>query len=82
MGEDIMGAADYLRVELHHTAANEMVTKLDDFLRRRSKISLVIPDAEVRSSDGLAEVAQILFGDRAGEKLIEHFGPDFQPALV
>lgn len=82
MGKDIMGAADYLRVELHHTAANEMVTKLDDFLRRRSKISLVTPDAEVRSSDGLAEVAQILFGDRAGDKLTEHFGPDFEPALV
>ncbi len=82
MGQDIMGAADYLRVELHHTAANEMVTKLDDFLRRRSKISLVIPDTEVRASDGLNEVAQILFGDRAGDKLTEHFGPDFQPALV
>ena len=82
MAEDIMGAADYLRVELHHTAANEMVTRLDDFLRRRSKISLVTPDAEVRSSDGLAEVAQILFADQAGAKLVEHFGADFQPVTV
>ena len=78
MGEDIMGAADYLRVELRHTATNEMVTKLDDFLRRRSKISLVIPDAEVRSSDGLGEVAQMLFGSGAEAKLQEHFGAGFE----
>lgn len=77
MAEDIMGAADYLRVELRHTAANEMVTRLDDFLRRRSKISLVIADADIRTSPGLAEVAEILFGEKADEKLAEHFGPDF-----
>jgi glycerol-3-phosphate dehydrogenase len=82
MAEDIMGAADYLRVELHHTAANEMVTRLDDFLRRRSKIALVTRDEDVRNSPGLYEVAQILFGDRAEEKLVEHFGPDFIAATV
>ncbi|MGI9623117.1 MAG: FAD-dependent oxidoreductase [Acidimicrobiales bacterium] len=81
MGQDIMGAADYLRVELRHTAANEMVTKLDDFLRRRSKISLVIPDSEIRRSDGLAEVAEMLFGEQADAKLTEHFGADFEPAV-
>jgi glycerol-3-phosphate dehydrogenase len=82
MAEDIMGAADYLRVELRHTAANEMVTRLDDFLRRRSKISQVIPDAEVRASPGLLEVAEILFGDDAPAKLAEHFGADFVPTGV
>ena len=79
MAEDIMDSADYLRVELHHTAENEMVTRLDDFLRRRSKISQVVRDRDVRSSDGLVEVAQILFGPKADEKLTEHFGADFTP---
>ncbi|NNE74204.1 MAG: FAD-dependent oxidoreductase [Acidimicrobiales bacterium] len=74
MGDDIMDSADYLRVELHHAARTEMVTRLDDFLLRRSKISLVVPEADIRSSDGLAEVATILFGDQAEAKLIEHFG--------
>ena len=74
MGDDIMGAADYLRVELHRAASTEMITKLDDFLRRRSKISLVVSADDVRSSSGLREVAEILFGDRADEKLIEYFG--------
>jgi len=67
-------------VELHHTAGNEMVTRLDDFLRRRSKISLVVRDEEVRNAAGLAEVARILFGDQADAKLAEHFGADFAVA--
>jgi glycerol-3-phosphate dehydrogenase len=82
MGEDIMDSADYLRAELHHTAENEMVTKLEDFLRRRSKISQVVRDDDVRNSTGLIEVARVLFGDQAEAKLAEHFGPDFQPAGV
>jgi glycerol-3-phosphate dehydrogenase len=62
MGGDIMDSADYLRVELHHAARTEMVTRLDDFLRRRSKISLVVPEQDWRNSGGLAEVEKILFG--------------------
>ncbi len=63
MGEDIMGCADYLRVELHLAARTEMITKLEDFMRRRSKIELVVSDADIRNSPGLREVAEILFGD-------------------
>ena len=74
MADDIMNAADYLRVELHHTASNEMVTRLDDFLSRRSKIALVVRDADIRAATGLHDVAQILFGDRAEAKLDEYFG--------
>ena len=51
-----------------------MVVKLDDFLRRRSNISLITRDEEVRSSKGLQEVADILFGSEANKKLEEHFG--------
>ncbi|NNL70600.1 MAG: FAD-dependent oxidoreductase, partial [Acidimicrobiia bacterium] len=74
MGEDIMNRADYLRVELHLAARTEMVTRLEDFLRRRSKITQVIPEEDVKTSAGLREVAEILFEDRADEKLIEYFG--------
>ena len=72
MGNDIMESADYLRVELHVAAHTEMVTKLEDFLRRRSKISLVVRDEDIRNSEGLHEVCAILFGDRAEEKLAEY----------
>jgi alpha-glycerophosphate oxidase/glycerol-3-phosphate dehydrogenase len=74
MAEDVMGSADYLRVELHAAARTEMVTKLEDFMRRRSKIDLVVHDDDIRSSEGLAEVAEILFGDQAEARLAEYFG--------
>jgi hypothetical protein len=49
-----------------------MITKLEDFLRRRSKITQVIPEAQVRSSEGLREVVEILFGDDAERRLDEY----------
>jgi hypothetical protein len=71
-----MGSADYLRVELYSAARSEMVTRLEDFMRRRSKIDLVVPDAEIAASPGLAEVAEILFGPGAERRLAEYFGGD------
>ena len=73
MGEDIMGSADYLRAELHNAAEHEMIVKLDDFMRRRSKIDLVVPDDDIRNSPGLREVAEILFGADAERRLTEYF---------
>lgn len=72
MGEDIMDSADYLRVELHMQATTEMITKLEDFMRRRSKIDLVVRDEDIRNSTGLREVATILFGDDADRRLAEY----------
>ncbi len=73
MGEDIMGSADYLRAELHNAAEHEMIVKLDDFMRRRSKIDLVVSDDEIRNSPGLREVAEILFGAESEHRLQEYF---------
>ena len=73
MGEDIMNSADYLRAELYNAAEHEMIVKLDDFMRRRSKIDLVVHDDDIRNSPGLHEVAEILIGDRADERLAEYF---------
>ena len=69
MGEDILASADYIRVELHHAARHEMVTHLEDFMLRRSKIDLVVRNERIREGDGLAEVSEILFGDRGADKL-------------
>ena len=75
MAEDIMGSADYLRVELHEAARSEMVTRLEDFMRRRSKIDLVVTDEAVDGSPGLREVAEILFGaENADRRLAEYYG--------
>ena len=75
MGDDIIESADYLRVELHLAAETEMVTKLEDFLRRRSKITQVIREDDVRVSPGLHVAAEILFGEQADQRLVEYFGP-------
>ena len=72
MGEDVMGSADYLRVELHNAAEHEMVVTLDDFMRRRSKIDLVVRDRDIVSGEGLREVAEILFGDDAERRLADY----------
>ncbi len=74
MAEDIMGSADYIRVELHSAAHSEMVTRLEDFMRRRSKIDMVVHDDEISRSPGLREVAEILFGADAERRLGEYFG--------
>jgi glycerol-3-phosphate dehydrogenase len=73
MATDVMESADYLRVELHNAADHEMIVKLDDFMRRRSKIDLVVADDEFVGSDGLAEISQLLFGDDGEQKLDEFY---------
>jgi glycerol-3-phosphate dehydrogenase len=79
MGEVLIEGAEYLRCEIELAARREMITKLDDFLRRRSKIALVIPYDEMIAAPGLGEACKILFGDEAEEKLAEylaaHAGP-------
>ncbi|MFW2336192.1 FAD-dependent oxidoreductase [Ilumatobacter sp.] len=72
MGQDVMGSADYLRAELHTAAEHEMVVTLDDFMRRRSKIDLVVHDDDIHDGPGLREVAEILFGGDAERRLADY----------
>jgi alpha-glycerophosphate oxidase/glycerol-3-phosphate dehydrogenase len=76
-GELLIENSEYLRVEIEHAAQREMVTKLDDFLRRRSKISLVLTQQEILADPGLTEACHILFGDQAEEKLAEYINDKF-----
>ena len=71
--EVIIEGADYIRGEIALIRDQEMVTCLEDFLRRRSKISLIMRPEDIRRSEGLREVCAILFGDRAQEKYDEYF---------
>ena len=59
--------------ELEEAAKREMVTKLEDFLRRRSKISLVVRKEDLAKSKGLKEACKILFGNDADKKWKEYF---------
>ncbi len=79
MGQDILGGTDYLRVELYLAASTEMVTKLEDFMRRRSKIEQVVPKVDLGDTAGLREVCDILFGDAAEAKLEEFLRGPYGP---
>lgn len=63
--------SEYLRVEIEHAAKREMITKLEDFLRRRSKISLVVEMEALLKAPGLKEACHILFKEQAEQKLNE-----------
>jgi glycerol-3-phosphate dehydrogenase len=71
--EVLIKGTEYLRCEVAQAARREMITKLEDFLRRRSKIALVERRDDIRTSPGLAEACDLLFGDQAAEKLEEYF---------
>lgn len=68
----LMKNAEYLRCEIEHTARFEMVTKLEDFLRRRSKITQVLRDEDIVDAPGLKVACKIFFGDQAEAKLQEY----------
>ncbi|MGM0639493.1 MAG: glycerol-3-phosphate dehydrogenase C-terminal domain-containing protein, partial [Pseudomonadota bacterium] len=70
--EVLIEGTEYLRVELEQARRREMVTRLEDFLRRRSKVSLVVSEDSIRRSPGLREACDILFGDQARERLEEY----------
>ncbi len=73
MAEVLIEGAEYIRAEIELTARSEMVTKLEDFLRRRSKIALVIRNEDLRRAPGLDEACERFFGDEAKPRLAEYF---------
>ena len=70
--EQLLENAEYLRAELHYASRREMITCLEDFLRRRSKIEMVLRKTEIINTKGIVEACEILFGDKAHEKLNEY----------
>jgi len=64
--------AEYTRCEIELAARREMVVKLEDFMRRRSKIELVVRREELARAPGLREACDILFGEQAEERLREY----------
>ncbi len=72
-GEILVAGTEYLRCELWYVQKREMIVKLEDFLRRRSKVALVVSQHELRHAAGLPEACRILFGDDADARLAEYF---------
>jgi alpha-glycerophosphate oxidase/glycerol-3-phosphate dehydrogenase len=64
--------AEYTRCEIELAARREMIVKLEDFIRRRSKIELVVRREEFIDAPGLKEACRILFGEEAEMRLAEY----------
>ena len=64
--------AEYTRCEIELAARREMIVKLEDFMRRRSKIEQVVRREEVAGAPGLREACDILFGAEAEQRLEEY----------
>lgn len=71
--ELLIEGTEYIRCELRQAHRSEMITRLDDFLRRRAKVSLVVPHEQLRESEGLKEACRLLFGDQAEARFEEYF---------
>ena len=64
--------AEYTRCEIELTARREMVLRLEDFMRRRSKIEQVVRWPDIEAAPGLREASRILFGENADKRLKEY----------
>jgi len=72
--EPVVQGAGVLRCELEDAARNEMVVRLEDFLRRRTQIAQVVRRESLAADPGLAECARALFGDQGRAQLAAYFG--------
>ncbi|MEA3644310.1 MAG: glycerol-3-phosphate dehydrogenase C-terminal domain-containing protein, partial [Lamprobacter sp.] len=74
--EVLIKGTDYTRCEIQLAKRQEMIVTLEDFLRRRSKIALVVPRQQIQQAEGLMEACEILFGDQAQARYDEYFCED------
>ena len=76
MAQTLIEGSGVRRCELDHLAENEMIVRLEDYLRRRSKLELLISRERLKSRRGLSEVCARLFGAQAQDKHDEYFNGD------
>ena len=73
MAEPLIENTGFRRCEIEYIAQNEMIVYLEDYLRRRSKIELLMARDQLRNSAGLREACEILFGDQAPRQFADYF---------
>ena len=78
MAEPLVDNAGVRYCELDYLVQNEMIVRLEDYLRRRSKIELVVERNVLKNSKGLREACNRLFGQDAEKRYREYFGESDQ----
>jgi glycerol-3-phosphate dehydrogenase len=73
LAEPVSEGTEYRVCELEYAARHEMVVTLEDFLRRRSKIELMIRRELLEAAEGVHRGCRILFGEHAEARHAEYF---------
>ncbi|WP_141734674.1 glycerol-3-phosphate dehydrogenase/oxidase [Oligoflexus tunisiensis] len=73
LAEPVIEEAPVLFAEVAHMAERELVVDLEDFLRRRTRLSLVVRHEVLEQSAGLKKAAAMLFGDEAEARWQAYF---------
>jgi glycerol-3-phosphate dehydrogenase len=73
LAEPMIPDAPVLFAEVAHMADHELVVDLEDFLRRRTRLSLVVKHEVLEQSPGLKKAAQMLFGEDADKRWQAYF---------
>lgn len=71
--EPVLANAGLYRCEVDYLAEREMIVTLEDLLRRRSKLELVLGRKALAQSDELMTLCQALFGEQASQRYREYF---------
>jgi glycerol-3-phosphate dehydrogenase len=74
LAEPVIENAGIRRCEIDYLANSEMIVKLEDYLRRRSKIGLLVSREKLRNSRGLFAACETWFGAEAQSRFDEYFG--------
>lgn len=70
LAEEAIAGSGVLRAEVSYAAEHEMVVTMEDFLRRRTNLSLCHRVSAAKEE--MMQMAKMLFGDEAVERLREY----------
>ena len=73
MADTLIEGSGIRLCEIDYIAENELVVKLEDYLKRRSKLQYLISYDELKHSKGLYTACEKLFGKEARAKYDEYF---------
>jgi glycerol-3-phosphate dehydrogenase len=68
LGKELITGSECLAVEAFHARDHEMVVHLEDFLRRRTKISMMITQKNLENDPATLAACKILFRDQSAER--------------
>ena len=74
LAEPLVEGSGIRAVEIEYLKNNEMIVKLEDYLRRRSKLALLQTRQKLAASKGMRQLCEILFGEKAEDRYDEYFG--------